>query len=86
VESIVSKLEPPAEEGFKKILWRISLPLIYVLYYTVPDCRLEKWRTWYMVTFILAMIWIAIFSYAMVWMITVTGELVCWWEVQKKLL
>lgn len=73
-ESILSHLNPPPEcSMIKKILWKISSPLIYLFYYTVPDCRLEAWRSWYVVTFVVSMVWIAIFSYIMVWMITVVG-------------
>lgn len=73
-ESILTQFNPPADQGIKKLLWRFSLPLIYLFYYTVPDCRLEQWKSWYVVTFSLSMVWIAIFSYIMVWMITVLGE------------
>jgi len=73
VETILSQFEAPETGGWKKFLWRISLPVVYVLYYTVPDCRMEKFRTWYLVTFTMAMVWIAIFSYFMVWTITVIG-------------
>lgn len=73
-ETILSQFEPPVAGGWKRILWRVSLPLIYLFYYTVPDCRMEKWRSWYAVTFTLAMLWIAIFSYFMVWTITIIGK------------
>ncbi|CAG7822339.1 unnamed protein product [Allacma fusca] len=72
-ESILSQFDPPADQGLKKVLWRFSLPLVYLFYYTVPDCRIETWKSWYIVTFTLAMLWIAVFSYIMVWMITVLG-------------
>lgn len=72
--SILTQLTPPEEGGFKQILWRVSLPLVYLFYYTVPDCRLEQWRSWYVFTFTMAVVWIAIFSYIMVWMITVVGR------------
>lgn len=71
--SILAQFNPPADSGLKQVLWRISLPLIYLFYYTVPDCRIEQWRSWYVVTFTMAMVWIALFSYVMVWMITVVG-------------
>lgn len=71
--TILTQFNPPAESGLKHIMWRVSLPLIYLFYYTVPDCRMEQWRTWYVITFTMAMLWIAVFSYFMVWMITVVG-------------
>jgi hypothetical protein len=72
--SILTQFNPPENSGFKQVLWRVSLPLIYLFYYTVPDCRIERWRSWYVVTFTMAMVWIAVFSYVMVWMITVVGK------------
>ncbi|ODM93924.1 putative sodium/potassium/calcium exchanger [Orchesella cincta] len=73
-ESILQHLNPPSESSLpKRLLWKISSPLIYLFYYTVPDCRLEAWKSWYLVTFIVSLVWIAIFSYVMVWMITVVG-------------
>jgi K+-dependent Na+/Ca+ exchanger-like protein len=74
--SILGHFEKPGEGAglLSWGMWRISLPLVYLLYYSVPDCRLEKWRAWYVLTFTMAMIWIALFSYVMVWMITVVGE------------
>lgn len=72
--SIMTQFNPPEGGAFKQGLWRVSLPLIYLFYYTVPDCRLEQWRSWYVITFTMAMVWIAIFSYFMVWMITVVGK------------
>ncbi|CAL4154299.1 unnamed protein product, partial [Meganyctiphanes norvegica] len=58
---------------FERIYWGLSLPLVALHYYTTPDIRISKWRKWYIVTFILSMLWIAAYSYIMVWMITVIG-------------
>ncbi len=49
------------------------LPLYYLAYFTIPDCRKEAWAKSYLATFFLAVIWISIYSYMMVWMITVIG-------------
>lgn len=55
--SILTQFNPPeGSSGFKKVLWQVSLPLIYLFYYTVPDCRLEQWRSWYVITFTMAMV------------------------------
>ncbi|KAM4014361.1 sodium/potassium/calcium exchanger 4 isoform 2-T2 [Anomaloglossus baeobatrachus] len=53
--------------------WAFSWPLILVLYFTVPNCSKPRWENFFMVTFILSTVWIAIFSYIMVWMVTVIG-------------
>ncbi|XP_068004903.1 sodium/potassium/calcium exchanger 4 isoform X2 [Melanerpes formicivorus] len=56
-----------------KIKWIITWPLIFVLFCTVPNCSKPRWEKWFMATFILATLWIALFSYFMVWMVTVIG-------------
>ncbi|EDV19631.1 uncharacterized protein TRIADDRAFT_33154 [Trichoplax adhaerens] len=48
-------------------------PICLLLALTVPDCRNERWTRWYMVTFIMSVVWIAGFSYILVWMVTVIG-------------
>lgn len=55
------------------IFWTLSLPLVTILYFTIPDCRKPKWEAWYIVTFLLSIFWICIFSYIMVWMVCVIG-------------
>lgn len=56
-----------------QVMWAIALPLRASAYYTMPNCRLEKWRSWFLVSFFLSMLWISIYSYVMVWMITIIG-------------
>lgn len=58
---------------FERIYWGLSLPLVALHRVTTPDPRISKWRKWYILTFILSMLWIALYSYLMVWMITVIG-------------
>ncbi|XP_066924212.1 sodium/potassium/calcium exchanger 4-like isoform X2 [Clytia hemisphaerica] len=55
------------------IFWILSLPLVIILYFTIPDCRKPKWEAWYILTFILSIFWICIFSYVMVWMVSLIG-------------
>ncbi|XP_036436477.1 sodium/potassium/calcium exchanger 3 [Colossoma macropomum] len=54
-----------------RVKWVVSWPLGLLLYYTVPNCILPRWHRWFMVTFISSTLWIAIFSYLMVWMVTI---------------
>uniref|UniRef100_A0AAR2LMQ8 Sodium/calcium exchanger membrane region domain-containing protein n=1 Tax=Pygocentrus nattereri TaxID=42514 RepID=A0AAR2LMQ8_PYGNA len=54
-----------------RVKWLVSWPLGLLLYYTVPNCILPRWHRWFMVTFISSTLWIAIFSYLMVWMVTI---------------
>lgn len=56
-----------------KLKWLISWPLLLMLYLTVPNCAKLRWERFFMVSFILSTVWIAVFSYFMVWMVTVIG-------------
>ncbi len=53
-----------------RLKWLVSWPLAVLLYYTVPNCVLPRWHRWFMITFIASTLWIAIFSYLMVWMVS----------------
>ncbi|XP_057269370.1 ras and Rab interactor 3-like [Pezoporus wallicus] len=56
-----------------KVKWIVTWPLIFVLFCTIPNCSKPRWERCFMVTFILSTLWIAVFSYFMVWMVTVIG-------------
>lgn len=54
--------------------WVITWPLGLLLYCTVPNCILPRWHRWFMVTFVASTLWIAVFSYLMVWMVRRAGS------------
>lgn len=54
-----------------RVKWVITWPLGILLYCTVPNCILPRWHRWFMVTFLASTLWIAVFSYLMVWMVTI---------------
>ncbi|XP_060782701.1 LOW QUALITY PROTEIN: sodium/potassium/calcium exchanger 3 [Neoarius graeffei] len=56
---------------WERVKWFLSWPLSCLLYYTVPNCLLPHWERWFMVTFVVSTLWIAVFSYLMVWMVTI---------------
>uniref|UniRef100_A0A3P8WHW5 Solute carrier family 24 member 3 n=1 Tax=Cynoglossus semilaevis TaxID=244447 RepID=A0A3P8WHW5_CYNSE len=56
-----------------KLKWLLSWPLCLLLYYTVPNCSKPEWEKWFMLSFIASTLWIAAFSYVMVWMVAVIG-------------
>ncbi|KAK3554230.1 hypothetical protein QTP70_020195 [Hemibagrus guttatus] len=56
-----------------KVKWLLAWPLSLLLFCTVPNCASPRWERWFMVTFITSTLWIAGFSYIMVWMVTVIG-------------
>ena len=59
--------------GMAVVRWLLALPLSCLLYATIPDCRTERWKRWYFLTFIMSVVWIAAFSYVLVWMVCIIG-------------
>ncbi|CAG5134947.1 unnamed protein product [Candidula unifasciata] len=55
------------------VLWLVSFPLSFVLYISVPDCRRQRLRKWFWITFTMSLVWLSVFSFLMVWMITIIG-------------
>lgn len=55
------------------IRWIICLPLSLILFISVPDCRKQRFERWYIVTFVVSIGWIMVFSYIMVWMVALIG-------------
>ncbi|KAI1903620.1 hypothetical protein AGOR_G00029080 [Albula goreensis] len=60
--------------GCARLKWLVSWPLSMLLYCTLPNCGLPRWHRWFMVTFVGSTLWIAIFSYLMVWMVTIISD------------
>ncbi|XP_041832542.1 sodium/potassium/calcium exchanger 4 isoform X1 [Melanotaenia boesemani] len=56
-----------------KLKWLLSWPLLLLLYLTVPNCAKPRWEKYFMLSFVLSTVWIAVFSYLMVWMVTIIG-------------
>ncbi|XP_077585663.1 sodium/potassium/calcium exchanger 3 [Stigmatopora nigra] len=56
-----------------KVKWLLAWPLCLLLYFTVPNCSTPRWENWFMLSFVSSTLWIAAFSYIMVWMVTVIG-------------
>ncbi|KAM6455938.1 sodium/potassium/calcium exchanger 3 isoform 2-T2 [Liasis olivaceus] len=64
--------DPPS--GIIEIIkWLFTWPLSLLLYFTVPNCSKPYWEKWFLVTFASSTLWIAAFSYMMVWMVTIIG-------------
>ena len=53
------------------IRWCMNYPLDAALFYTIPDCR--KRPAFFLLSFLMSILWTAIFSYIMVWMVTLIG-------------
>ncbi|KAM9366071.1 sodium/potassium/calcium exchanger 3 [Pholidichthys leucotaenia] len=58
---------------FNKLKWLLAWPLSLLLYFTIPNCSTPRWENWFMLSFVSSTMWIAFFSYIMVWMVTVIG-------------
>nr|CAD7575831.1 unnamed protein product [Timema californicum] len=65
----------PSEESFgKKCWWMFIWPISFLLKITIPDCRSERWKNYYLLTFTMCILWIGSTSYTVAWMITVIGR------------
>lgn len=58
----------------KRLSYVLVLPLILPMWVTLPDTRKPALRNFYPITFVGSILWIAVFSYLMVWWSTITGE------------
>ncbi|XP_040831512.1 sodium/potassium/calcium exchanger 4 isoform X1 [Ochotona curzoniae] len=68
----LSPFSVPEARG-DKAKWVFTWPLIFLLCITIPNCSKPRWEKLFMVTFITATLWIAVFSYLMVWLVTIIG-------------
>ncbi|KAL4239044.1 hypothetical protein ACF0H5_003748 [Mactra antiquata] len=69
------KTKPNIEqEGYLAFAkWIIVYPLKFILSYTIPDSRKPKWEKYFIGTFIMSIVWIFLFSYVTIWMVTYIG-------------
>ncbi|XP_076360329.1 sodium/potassium/calcium exchanger 4-like isoform X2 [Tachypleus tridentatus] len=65
---------PKLEDGALNVCkWFVRIPVLATLHYTIPDCKKNEWRNWFLVAFFMSITWTAVFSYIMVWMVTLIG-------------
>jgi len=62
----------PRRNFFSTLWFGFTWPIRFLLYVTVPDPR--KIRKLYPITFIICIVWIALISYKIFWMLTVIGK------------
>ncbi|XP_060592770.1 sodium/potassium/calcium exchanger 4-like [Ruditapes philippinarum] len=53
--------------------WFIVYPIKTLLYYTIPDSRKPRWEKYFIATFAMSIVWIFLFSYVTIWMVTYIG-------------
>lgn len=51
----------------------LAWPINVTLWYTVPQCGKEEYKNLYMLSFFISTVWIAAYSYVMVWMVAYVG-------------
>merc|ERR1711904_164886 len=62
---------PKAGDGVKAyVSFVVYLPILLALIITVPDPRREGWAKYYPISFTMSILWIAVFTYLMVWFVT----------------
>ncbi|XP_044515934.1 sodium/potassium/calcium exchanger 4 [Gracilinanus agilis] len=61
------------EAPMDRAKWIFTWPLIFLLFITIPNCSKPRWEKLFMVTFVFSTLWIAVFSYLMVWLVTIIG-------------
>lgn len=63
----------PGEGAVSKVMWALSLPLMIPMWITIPDPQDKAREKYFPIAFLVSILWIAIFSYFMVWWATVAG-------------
>jgi len=65
----------PARGSVKdKLVFLLIAPHVYLLHYSIPDCKVEEYKKYYPVAFTMSIVWIGIYSYLMVWWTTTIGD------------
>lgn len=73
IQGVEDTLQFP--EGWGKRLWFIvSIPLIFMFLYSIPDTRKPKLAKYCYVSFVVSILWIMVFSYFMVTWTRVVGD------------
>lgn len=62
--------------GKQRIWYLLVAPIVFPLWLTLPDTRRQSKKKYFPVTFIGSILWIAAYSYFMVWWANVAGETV----------
>lgn len=71
IESGITMEWPDNRRGQLGFLF--TFPLVFPMYMTIPNVLNEKWKNWYIVSFVMSIVWIGIWSYFMVNWATLLG-------------
>lgn len=58
----------------KRLTYLLVAPILFPLWLTLPDTKTPRGKKFYPVTFIGSILWIAAYSYLMVWWANVAGD------------
>lgn len=67
------KLPTSDQTRMEKLKFYLCWPLLCILHFTIPDCRKIHLQKYFILTFAMSLVWLCLFSYVMVWMITIIG-------------
>ncbi|CAH2042058.1 unnamed protein product, partial [Iphiclides podalirius] len=74
LEEDTTPLDMSWPSGFRKRLtYLLVAPIVFPLWMTLPDTRTPRGKNFFPITFIGSIVWIAFFSYLMVWWANVAG-------------
>ncbi len=62
------------DTGRARLTWIVWSPILVPLAFTIPDCRKPHLTKYFMATFFGSIVWVAIYSYFMVWFATLVGS------------
>lgn len=57
-----------------RFVYVLLAPILFPLALTTPDVRKPRWRRFFPITFLFSILWIAVFSYLMVWWTETLGR------------
>ncbi|KAH7966290.1 hypothetical protein HPB49_015059 [Dermacentor silvarum] len=64
----------PSDGSLRLLGWLLVWPGLLLMGLTIPDCRQSRFRKWFPITFVVAIVWVGLLSYFSVWMVTVIGD------------
>lgn len=62
------------DEPLARVIYLMTAPITFSLYYTVPDVRRSDRENFFVVSFIMSIMWIVVYTFCMVWWATVIGD------------
>jgi Ca2+/Na+ antiporter len=65
--------ELPDSGAVDMLKYLIAWPISLTLWYSVPQCGKEEYKHLYLLSFFMSTVWIAAYSYIMVWMVAYVG-------------